>query len=136
MDYATLKLIHVSAVALSLLGFLIRGAAILRGATWVRRLPPRIIQHTVDSVLLLAALGMTWEAHLSPLHLPWLRAKLAGLILYVLLGSIALGGSDRPGAARPLRLRLVFWIAALSVFGYIVSVALTKDPRGWLRWVH
>jgi hypothetical protein len=27
------------------------------------------------------------------------------------------------------------WIGAMLVFGYIVSVALTKDPRGFLLWL-
>lgn len=30
----------------------------------------------------------------------------------------------------PRSLRLGAWLAALALFGYIVSVALTKDPRG------
>ena len=36
-------------------------------------------------------------------------------------------------AGRPLSLRVGAWLAALLVFGWIVSVALTKDPLGLLR---
>lgn len=125
MDYVTLKLIHVSAVALSLAGFIARGAGALRGATWVRSRPARTLPHVIDTVLLASALGMLWVAQLSPWALPWLRAKLAGLVLYIVLGAIALRS-----ARRARRLAGIAWIAALLVFAYIVSVAITKDPRG------
>jgi uncharacterized membrane protein SirB2 len=36
---------------------------------------------------------------------------------------------------RTKTVRASAWIAALVTFGYIVSVALTKDPRGALIWL-
>jgi hypothetical protein len=33
---------------------------------------------------------------------------------------------------RPFALRALAWLASLAVFGYIVSVALTKNPLGFL----
>jgi len=35
----------------------------------------------------------------------------------------------RPG--RPMPVRAAAWVAALAVVGWIVSVALLKDPRGF-----
>jgi uncharacterized membrane protein SirB2 len=59
----------------------------------------------------------------------WLTAKLLGLVVYIILGSIALHyGPNKP-------LRATAWLAALLVFGYIVSVALTHAPQGFLLWL-
>jgi uncharacterized membrane protein SirB2 len=135
MGYATLKLIHVSAVTISFLGFVARGLGVLSGASWPRDRLARTLPHLVDTVLLLSAAGMLWLLRLSPWALSWLQAKIIGLVVYVALGVLAL----RPvSAARPERsrtLRLMAWIGALGVFGYIVSVALVKSPRGALAWL-
>lgn len=126
MDYFTLKLIHQSAVVLSLTGFAIRGAASLRGAAWVSGRIAKTAPHIVDTVLLLSALLLAWQLHLTPGNAPWLVAKIVGLLLYIGLGVLAL----RPG--RPLAVRASAWVGALAVFGWIVSVALTKNPLGML----
>ena len=57
----------------------------------------------------------------------WLTAKVTGLVVYVVLGTIALK------RGRTLRVRVAAWIAAQLVFLYIVSVAITKDPLGIFR---
>lgn len=145
MHYATLKLIHISAVAISGTGFAARGLGALRGAAWVRSRAARTLPHLVDTVLLLSALGMLWSIRLSPWALPWLRAKIIGLVCYIGLGIVALrllrsrashlSYADRAagtGSARSIALPLVAWLLALLVFGYIVSVALTKNPLGFL----
>ena len=136
MDYATLKLIHISAVALSFLGFAARGAGVLCGAQWVRRRITRVLPHVIDTVLLVSALGMLWIVRLSPWATPWLRAKVIGLILYIALGVIALRRAPSGRAARPRAMQLIAWVSALVVFAYIVSVALTKSPRGALVWLN
>ena len=135
MSYATLKLIHVSAVALSFSGFAARGVGVLTGASWVRHRLTRTLPHVIDTVLLASALGMLWVVHLAPWAVPWLRAKLAGLILYIALGAIALRPARAVASIRPKTGHQLAWIAALTVFGYIVSVAITKDPRGALIWL-
>lgn len=135
MSYATLKLIHISAVAASFCGFSARGLGALRGARWVRHRLTRVLVHLVDTVLLLSAIGMLVILHLSPWALPWLRAKILGLVVYVALGTLALRPRRSRGAGRPAALRLAFWIGALATFGYIVSVALTKSPAGPFQWM-
>ena len=129
MDYFLIKTIHQSAVALSLTGFFARGLGSLGGAGWVDRRLAKSLPHVVDSVLLLSALALVWTLRLNPAATPWLAAKIAGLLLYIGLGMVAL----RPG--RPLALRAAAWAAALATFGWIVSVAITKDPRGVFGFV-
>ena len=127
MDYAGWKLLHQGAAVVSVSGFAVRGLASFVGAAWTRRRLARTLPHIVDTLLLLSALVMLWILRLTPGAAPWLAAKIAGLLLYIGLGMLAL----RPG--RPLGVRLAAWLAALAVFGWIVSVALTKNPLGALR---
>jgi uncharacterized membrane protein SirB2 len=56
----------------------------------------------------------------------WLTAKVLGLTVYIILGSLAL----RPGSTA--KVRILAWLAALAVFGWILSVALTRQPLGFL----
>jgi uncharacterized membrane protein SirB2 len=126
LDYATVKLVHQAAVALSLTGFFVRGAASLAGAAWVHGKAARSLPHVVDTVLLLSAVALAWLLHLTPDNAPWLLAKILGLVLYVGLGVVAL----RP--QRPPAVRATAWGLALLVAGWIVSVAITKTPLGLL----
>lgn len=129
MDYALVKLVHQSAVALSLTGFFVRGAASLAGASWVQGRAAKTLPHLVDSVLLLSALTLAWMLRLDPGHAPWLLAKIIGLVVYVGLGVVAL----RPG--RPRAVRAAAWVGALATALWIVSVAITKDPLGFVSRV-
>jgi uncharacterized membrane protein SirB2 len=124
MDYAAWKLLHQTTAAMSLAGFVARGLGSFVQAAWVRHRFTRIAPHVVDTLLLLSALVMAWMLRLTPSNAPWMVAKVAGLLLYIGLGMVAL----RPG--RPLALRITAWVAALAVFGWIVSVAITKQPLG------
>ena len=131
MDYAVVKLIHQSAVALSITGFFVRGAASLAGARWTSGRAARTLPHVVDTVLLLSAVALAWMLRLAPGDAPWLVAKIVGLLVYIGLGIVAL----RPG--RPRALRAAAWLAALLVVAWIVSVAMTKGPLGFLgAWRH
>jgi uncharacterized membrane protein SirB2 len=78
----------------------------------------------VDTVLLASAVALAYSLRLSPATAPWLLAKVVGLVAYIGLGTVAL----RFGRTRTTR--IAAWAAALLVFGYIVSVAVSKDPRG------
>ena len=126
LEYGLLKLIHQTAAALSVTGFFARGLGDFVNARWAGTRTARTLPHLVDTVLLLSALALAFQLRLSPLAAPWLAAKIVGLIVYIVLGMIALG------AGRPLRMRAVAWIAALLVFGYIVSVAISKNAWGLL----
>ena len=51
---------------------------------------------------------------------------MSGLVVYIALGVVAL----RPGLARPVR--LLAWLGALATVAWIISVAFTKSPLGFL----
>jgi uncharacterized membrane protein SirB2 len=79
--------------------------------------------------LLASAIGLALILEQYPFVHGWLTAKVLGLMVYIFLGSIAL----RYGPTKPIR--AAAWVAALAVFGYIVSVALTHTPVGFLLWL-
>jgi len=122
MDYVTLKAIHVAAVTTSLALFTLRGAWMLAAPARLRQGWVRVLPHVVDSVLLASAIAMTVIARLNPAQHPWLAAKIVALVLYIVLGSVAL----KRGRTRATR--IVALVLALAVFGYIVAVALAKSP--------
>lgn len=119
MTYGTIKLVHVVAVALSFAGFFARGLGMMADSAWLRTRAARTLPHVVDTVLL------AWQLRLSPLGAPWLAAKLIALVVYVVLGTVAL----KRGRTRGVR--IAAWLAGLATFAYIASVALTKDPAGF-----
>ena len=59
----------------------------------------------------------------------WLTAKVLGLVAYIVLGAVALRRGRTKAARAPA------FVAALLTAGYIVSVAVTRDPRGPLAWL-
>lgn len=120
--YPLLKHLHVTCAALSFTGFFVRGLWMLRQSprlqqTWVKVLP-----HIIDTMLLGSAIIMAVLLHISPLEHTWLAAKIVALLLYILLGAVALK------RGKTLRTRATAWCLSLCVFGYIVSVAITKSP--------
>ncbi|MBL8439538.1 MAG: SirB2 family protein [Zoogloeaceae bacterium] len=126
MLYALLKQCHVTCVGLSFCGFLLRGIWMLQGSRLLARRLTRTVPHVIDTLLLASAIGLALILGQYPLQNDWLTAKVVGLLVYIGLGALAL----RPG--RPRWLRGVAWVAALGTFGYIVSVAITKNPAGFL----
>lgn len=87
---------------------------------WVKVLP-----HIIDTALLLSAIILAYQLSFSPLSAPWLMAKIIALLVYILLGMIAIK------RGKTLKTRLTAWLAALLVFAYIVSVAMTHNPLPW-----
>jgi uncharacterized membrane protein SirB2 len=126
IDYTTIKLLHQLAVALSGLGFFVRGIASLRGAQWTQSRIAKTLPHVVDTVLLLSAVTMAAMMRINPAHAPWLLAKILGLLLYIGLGMVAM----RPRFGR--NTRATAWVLALVVLAWIVSIAVLKDPYGFL----
>jgi len=122
--YVLLKWSHVSTVVLSGIGFVLRYALVRPGSPAARTALVRIAPHVVDATLLATAISLAWLMRVNPLAVPWLGAKLVGLVLYILLGTIALKRGRSP------RMRAGAFLGAITCYAYIVSVAVTKDPRG------
>jgi uncharacterized membrane protein SirB2 len=119
--YPLLKHLHVSCVLVSISFFFLRGIWMMCDSPMLARRWVRIVPHVVDTALLASAIALAFALELNPLATPWLAAKIAGLVIYIALGVIAL----RRGRTRGVR--IAAWVAALAVFAYIVSVAVTRQ---------
>ncbi|MFA7291227.1 MAG: SirB2 family protein [Rhodocyclaceae bacterium] len=129
MSYLVLKHLHVTAVLLSGTGFFLRGLLMLGDSPLLARRWMKVVPHVVDTVLLGSAITMAVMSAQYPFAQPWLTAKFFGLLAYILLGMVAL----KRGRTRLVR--TAFFIAALAAFAYIVSVALMRDPMGFLGYL-
>lgn len=129
MTYLLLKHLHVTCVVITGVGFLLRGFWMLRAAPQLDRRWVKVAPHVVDTVLLGTAIALVVLAHQLPWEQSWVLAKILGLLAYIGFGMVAL----RRGRTKSLR--VAAWLAALASFGYIVSVALTRSPLGFLEWL-
>ena len=125
--YFTVKYIHILCVSLTWLLFFLRGIWMLQNHPRLQQRWVKIIPHLIDSVLLLSGITLVVTIHQYPFVNHWLTAKLLALLLYIILGHVAL----KRGKTKMLR--LTAWISALGVFAYIVTVALkrTVNPLLW-----
>jgi len=123
--YTTLKLLHLSLVACSGGLFLARGLGVLTGGAWPMHLLARRASVAIDTALLTAGATLWAWGGWHPLQQPWLGTKLALLLVYIGLGTLALKRA-RPGWPRAACL-----LAALAVYACMVSVAMAHHPLGW-----
>jgi uncharacterized membrane protein SirB2 len=124
--YLAIRHLHITFVILSGSFFLLRGILMLRNSAWLQHKICKIAPHIIDSGLLGAAIYLAVTAKLNPAHTPWLAAKIIALILYIILGTIALKSS------KTRQIRVSAFVAALATFAYIVGVAMSKSPLSWL----
>ncbi len=128
--YPLLRSAHLVLAGLSVGLFCVRGLAVAAERQWPMRPRWRRASVGVDSLLLLAGLGLWTLLQHNPWREPWLAAKLALLPLYVVLGSLALKRA-RPGPRRLLSLA-----AALLCVYTLYSIARARQPWGWLApWI-
>lgn len=119
--YIALKHFHLTTVALTILLFLFRSALMLwysKGLNWRW---VRVVPHVIDTLLLLSGIGLMFLIQQYPLVNGWLTAKVAGLLLYILFGTVAL----KRGRTR--KIRYIALLGALLSLGYLVSVARTHS---------
>jgi len=121
LSYLLLKHLHITCVVLSGLGFALRGFWMLQESARLQARWVRVLPHGIDTLLLLSALSMAFLSGQYPFAQDWLTAKLAGLLVYIVLGAVAL----KRGKTKEIR-RLAL-VGAFMAFGYIVSVALTRQ---------
>lgn len=119
--YLWLKLVHVSCVVLSGSLFALRGWWMLQAPARLQQRWVRVLPHGIDTLLLASAISLAVWSGQYPLAQPWLSAKVLALLVYIVLGSVAL----KHGRTRAVR--ATAWVAALLVLAYIVSVAVRKQ---------
>lgn len=119
--YMGLKHLHMLCALLSIAGFTLRGIWMLADSPLLNKKWVRIAPHIIDTVLLITAFSLAFMINQYPFFAGWLTVKLLGLVVYIVLGVIAL----KKGKTKAVR--GVAFVVALATFAYIFGVARTKD---------
>lgn len=127
MSYFLLKHIHVTCAVISFALFFLRGIWSFNGSPIMRQRWVKVVPHAVDTLLLVSALALAFTIQQYPFVDAWLTAKFFGLVLYILLGTLAL----KYGKMKAVRVSA--WLAALAVFAYIVLVAKQHNPLPFIQ---
>ena len=122
--YLVLRNVHIACAILTITLFVLRGGLMLADSPWQQNVVLRYLPHAVDTVLLTTALMLTTVIHQYPFAVGWLTTKVALLVLYIVLGSIALK------RGRTKAIRVAAFVAALATIGYLVTVARAHHPLG------
>lgn len=130
--YAQIKWVHVAAVLASGCLFFLRGLALQTSrSSLAMATPVRYLSYSIDTVLLTAALMLVTVLPHAVFANGWLAVKLTLILVYIVLGTFALRRGRTP------RVRTVCYGLALSVFAFVITIARSHDPQGflatWLR---
>lgn len=127
--YRPLLAAHVALVVTSVGLFGARGLGVLTGARWPMRPSVRRASVLIDSLLLTAGGLLWWMLSLQPARDRWLLVKLMLLVVYIVLGSLALKRAPTKAG------KATAWLAALGCVAAMASIALAHDPLAPLRWL-
>lgn len=122
MYYADWKTIHLAMVVASVAGFLLRFGLRFAAPGLLQSRFSRTVPHIVDTLLLASAIAMVLIAW--PGVPGWIRAKIAGLLVYIVAGSYALKRAHQPAAIA------IAFLVAIAAIAYIVATAYAKSPLG------
>jgi len=123
IEYLTVKGLHIVLAATTGCLFVARSYWTNRGSPVLSRRWIKIVPHLIDTLLLASGAWLAMQIGLAGVR-GWLPVKLFALVLYIVLGMVAL----KWGRTKPIRVTAA--IMALLVFGYIACVAATKSPWG------
>jgi len=121
-----IKDIHVTTVLISISVFLVRFYWMLIGSRLLTMKPVKIIPHINDTILLVSAIVLAVKMEQYPFIDHWLTAKVVLLLVYIVLGTIALKRGKKKNT------RIAAGFAAILVFAFMISIAVTKSPMGFL----
>ncbi|MCC6196271.1 MAG: SirB2 family protein [Burkholderiales bacterium] len=128
--YAQVKAVHVGAVLVSGAVFLVRGVLVQAGHERIAMAAHvRYTSYAIDTVLLAAGVLLVAMLPSALFANHWLTVKLVLLVVYIVLGVLALR------RARTRRARAVAFGAALLAFVAMFGIARAHSPLGWLAIV-
>ncbi|WP_165463112.1 SirB2 family protein [Atlantibacter sp.] len=123
--YFALKHMHILTAFLSVSLFILRYWWQYRGSAMSTKRWVRIVPHINDTILLGTGVALVVITHFYPFtpQGAWLTEKLFGVIIYIVLGFIALG--RRP---RSQQVRWIAFLLGLVVIYIVIKLATTKIP--------
>ena len=122
MPWPLIKQLHVAFAVLTLCSFSLRACWMLSRSPLLHGSWSRWLPHIIDTLLLATGLTMAISLSISPLAHPWLAAKLVAIVVYAVIGSVALKRGRTRGA------RVAALVLSLLVLIYIFATALHHDP--------
>lgn len=122
--FLTLDL-HILTVVVSISLFVLRFYWKYSGSVMLQKRWVKILPHLNDTILMVSGIVLMVMTRLYPFtpQGSWMTEKLLGVILYILLGFVAL--SKKP---RSQKVRWIAFILAVACFYLIVKVAIIKLP--------
>ena len=81
--YLVLKNVHVSLAIVSISGFLLRAYWMSQDSNMLQQRVVRVLPHVIDAAFLASGIGLVLLLQLQLMQSPWLLAKLAALVAYV-----------------------------------------------------
>ena len=123
--YSAVKTLHMATVVITVVMFLLRFFWLQTGSAMMQRRWVRIVPHLNDTLLLLSGAWLVTITHFYPFtpQGAWLTEKLFGVIIYIVLGFIALGRKPRAQ-----KVRWIAFIVAIAMLVLIYHLATTKMP--------
>ncbi len=107
------KAVHVTCAVISASFFVVRALWMLQGSSRLQLLWVRIAPHVIDTLLLLSGvyLASLWD------WATWILVKLVAVVIYIVLGFVALHGSN-PRAQR------ASLVGALVAVAFVFMIAM------------
>jgi len=123
--YSSIKMLHLLTVTVTTLMFVLRFFWLQTSSTMLQRRWVRIVPHLNDTLLLLSGILLVVITHFYPFSPQgaWLTEKLFGVIVYIVLGYIALGRKPRAQ-----KVRWIAFIVAAVALVLIYHLATSKMP--------
>ena len=84
--YLFAKHLHLSAVALSIILFVLRFILLTRGSEMLHKKWLKIVPHVVDTILLGSAIALCFILAINPIEQTWLLHKIVAVVIYILIG--------------------------------------------------
>jgi len=123
------KSLHVTTVIVSLVLFNLRAYWFFRSSELLHKRWVKVLPHINDTILLISAIWMAVSIGQYPFVHHWISAKVLALLGYIFLGMFALHWAKQTST------QIIFWLLANVTFVYIVSVAIYKNPLGFLALI-
>ena len=126
MNYVLLKQVHVFFALASIIGFVLRWNWKMRGSQLSQLKFTKTAPHIIDTLFLFTGIALTFTINQYPLSTSWLTAKITGLVMYIVLGMFAMNSKISRAW------RVTAFLAAISTYAWILTVARFKLPWGFL----
>lgn len=124
--YPQIRWLHITCVLASICLFSIRGVLVLCGHERLAMSAAlRYLSYSIDTVLLSAALLLLTILPDAVFHHHWLGVKLGLIVVYVVLGSLAL---KRAGTRTT---KAICFIGAIATILIVWGIARAHHPAGW-----